>query len=178
MLRYDELGLCLGRDTVGSSHRLSIFADYFQFLVVDIESKDDFSTLWTDEAVERMVAVGDTAISLGTLRNVEVEVEIHVVDELPNLPLVGYDHVSEGSFESPTGLLAVMGCADFLPDAYRVDLPRGSYQFVYLVRGVDSITDEWSPASDLYILYLSPGDKRQPELVKDWKTTMQLKSSN
>ena len=163
---------------MGSSHRLRIFADYFQFLVMDIESKDDFSALWTDEAVERMVAVGDTAISLGTLRNMDVEVEIHVVDELPNLPLREYDHVSEGSFDSPTGSLAVMGCADFLPDAYRVDLPRGSYQFVYLVRGVDSITDEWSPASDLYILYLSPADKRPPEMVKNWKATNQRKPSN
>lgn len=112
-----------------------------------------------------MVAMGNHAISLGTLRNVDVEVEIHVVDALSSVRLAGYDHIAEGSFASPTGSLAVMGCTDFLPDAYRVELPAGSYQFIYLVRGVDSITDEWSPASDVYILYLAPGDKRQPQLV-------------
>jgi hypothetical protein len=151
--------------------RLTIFADYFQFIVMDMESGDDFSSLWTDEALERMVAVGNSAVSLGTLRNVDVEVEIHVVDELPKLPLAEYDHIAEGSFNTPTGSLAVMGCTGFLPDAYRVDVAPGSYQFLYLVRGVSSITDEWSPASDLYILYISRGEERPPALIKHWKAT-------
>lgn len=125
---------------MGASHRLTVFADYFQFIVMDSESTDDFSSLWTDEALERMVATGNHAISLGTLRNVDVEVEIHVVDALSRVRLAGYGHIAEGSFASPTGSLAVMGCTDFLPDAYRVELPPGSYQFIYLVRGVDSIT--------------------------------------
>jgi hypothetical protein len=34
-----------------------------------------------------------------------------------------------------------------------------------------SITDEWSPADDLYVLYISPGAERLPTLVKHWKST-------
>lgn len=171
-LRYDESELCFGGDVVNQNHRLSIFADYFQFLVMDMESADDFSSLWNDEAVERMIAVGHSTVSLGTLRNVDVQVEIHVVVDLPDLPLGEYDHIAEGSFEAPTGVLAVMGCTDFLPDAYRIDIRPGDYQFLYLVRGVGSITDEWSPAGDLYILYIAPGEKRVPKLLKNWKTGM------
>lgn len=157
---------------MGLNHRLTIFADYFQFLVMDMASTDDFSSLWNNESVERMVALGTSAISLGTLRNVDVQVEIHVVDDLPDLPPDEYDHIAEGSFESPTGVVAVMGCTDFFPDAYRIDVRPGDYQFLYLVQGVGSITDEWSPASDLYILYIAPGEKRAAKLLKHWKTGM------
>ena len=155
-----------------SSHRLTIFADYFQFIVMDVESTDDFSSIWTDHSLKQMVAAGNSALSFGTLRNVDVQVEIHVVRELPELALDEYDHVAEGSFQTPTGVLAVMGCTDFLPDAY-LDVLPGSYQFLYLVSGVGSITDESSPASDLYTLYISPGANCQPKLIKHWQAAMQ-----
>lgn len=156
-----------------SSHRLSIFADFFQFIVMDVESTDDFSSICTDHSLKQMVATGNSALSFGTLRNVDVQVEIHVVGELPKLALDEYDHVAEGSFQTPTGGLAVMGCTDFLPDAYRLAVPPGSYQFLYLVSGVGSITDESSPASDLYTLYISPGANRPPRLIKHWQAAMQ-----
>ncbi|WP_156885830.1 hypothetical protein [Massilia niastensis] len=173
MIGNRNLSTTFERLTVDAIHRLTMFADYFQFVAMDVDSGDDFSALWTDEALERMVAVGSSAVSLGTLRNVDVEVEIHVVDELPKLPLAEYDHVAEGSFDTPTGSLAVMGCTGFLPDAYRVDVPPGSYQFLYLVRGVGSVTDESSPANDLYILYIARGEERPPTLIKHWKAAIQ-----
>jgi hypothetical protein len=88
-----------------SSHRLIIFADYFQFIVMDVESTDDFSSIWTDHSLAQMVAAGNSAVSFGTLRNVDVQVEIHVVGQLPKLALDEYDHVAEGSFQTPTGRL-------------------------------------------------------------------------
>lgn len=154
---------------MASNCRLTLFADYFQFVVMDHASEDDFSSIWTSEALEHMVAIGDSALSLGTLRNVEVGVEVHVVPELPQCRLEEYDHVVEGSFQAPTGTIAVMGCTDFLPDAHRMQIAPGGYQFLYLVSGVDSITDEWSPADDLYTLYLSPGPGRPAALLKHWR---------
>ena len=90
-------------------HRFTIFADYFQFIVQDENSKDDFGTLWNDDAVAMMVAVGETALSLGTLRNVDVAVEVHVVDGPPEIQLEDFDHAVEGTFASPSGKIAVMG---------------------------------------------------------------------
>ncbi|MYN18412.1 hypothetical protein GTP81_16805 [Rugamonas sp. FT107W] len=63
-------------------HRFTIFADYFQFIIQDENSKDDFGTLWNDDAVASMVAVGETSLSLGTLRNVDVAVAVLLLMDL------------------------------------------------------------------------------------------------
>ena len=150
-------------------HRFTIFADYFQFIVQDENSKDDFGTLWNDDAVAMMVAVGETALSLGTLRNVDVAVEVHVVDGPPEVQLEDFDHAVEGRFTSPSGRIVVMGCTDFFPDASRLEVQSGSYGFIYLVSGASTIQTEWDPADDLYSLYIWPAERRPLHLIKQWK---------
>ena len=150
-------------------HRFTIFADYFQFIVQDEDSKDDFGALWNDAAVAVMVAAGETALSLGTLRNVDVSVELHIVDAPPRIELIDFDHAVEGAFTSPTGKIAVMGCTEFFPDASRFEVPPGSYRFIYLVSGVRTIKTEWDPADDLYSLYIWPEALRELQLLKQWK---------
>jgi hypothetical protein len=147
-------------------HRFTIFADYFQFIVQDEDSKDDFGALWNDAAVAMMVAAGETALSLGTLRNVEVPVELHVVEAPPELQLENFDHAVEGAFISPTGKIAVMGCTDFFPDASRLEIQPGTYCFIYLISGVRTIQTEWDPADDLYSLYIWPAERRELRLLK------------
>jgi hypothetical protein len=137
-----------------SVHRFRIFADYFQFIIQDENSEDDFSSIWTEEALNSMVAVGETAMCLGTLRNVDVPVEVYMLEAEPAVVLEGYDHIVEGAFMSPTGRLVAMGCTEYFPDAPRFEIAPGSYRFLYLISGVHSITAEWEPAEDLYCLYI------------------------
>lgn len=150
-------------------HRFTIFADYFQFIVQDEDSKDDFGALWNDDAVAMMVAAGETALSLGTLRNVDVPVELHVVEEPPEIRWEKFDHAVEGAFTSPSGKVAVMGSTEFFPDASRVEIQPDSYRFIYLVSGVRTIRTEWDPADDLYSLYIWPAARRELHLLKQWK---------
>lgn len=152
-----------------SVHRFNIFADYFQFIVQDEKSGDDFGSIWTEEAIHSMVAVGETAICPGTLRNVDVPVEVHVLEAEPAVVLERYDHIVEGAFRSPTGRLVAMGCTGNFPDAPRFEIAPGSYRFLYLISGVQTITAEWEPAEDLYCLYIWPGEARDPHLLKHWK---------
>lgn len=154
---------------VSSVHRFSIFADYFQFIVQDENSEDDFGSMWTEEALDHMVAVGATAVCPGTLRNVVVPVEVHVLDVEPAALLDEYDHVMEGAFSLPTGRLVVMGCTAYFPDAPRFEIAPGRYRFLYLVSGVHTITAEWEPAEDMYCLYIWPGQARTTRLLKHWK---------
>lgn len=158
-------------------NRFTIFSDYFQFIVQDENSKDDFGTLWNDDALAMMVAVGETALSLGTLRNVDVAVEVHVVDGPPEIQLEDFDHAVEGTFACPSGKIAVMGCTDFFPDASRLEVQPGSYGFIYLVSGVSTIQTEWDPADDLYSLYIWPAERRALHLIKHWKPTRLDRSS-
>ena len=152
-----------------SVNRFELFADYFQFLLMDERCEDDFASIWTPEALQLMLAVGERSISVGTLRNVNVPVEVHVLASKPELNLSGYDHASEASFSAPSGRLAVLGCTDYLPDAARIDVIPGHYQVLSVASGIDSIQTEWDPADDVYSVYLWPGTPIAPRLLKHWK---------
>lgn len=149
--------------------KFDVFADYFQFLLLDEASDDDFSILWTERALEIGVAVGQTAASFGTLRNVTVPVEIRLLAADPGIDAGEVDHLSSGYFEVPTGRLVVMGCTDYLPDAPRIEIPSGGYRFSYAMRGIESITYESDPADDSYTVYMWPGSRLDPLLHKHWK---------
>lgn len=154
-----------------SVNRLEIFADYFQFVLQDEDCEDDFSVIWTPEAVERMLAVGQRSLSVGTLRNVTVPVEIHVLSSRPDLQLSCYDHVSEASFSAPSGQVAVLGCTDYLPDAFRITVAPGQLQVLFAASGIDTIQNEWEAAKDVYSVFLWPGPPIQPRLLKHWKSS-------
>jgi hypothetical protein len=153
-----------------SDLRLIVFADYFQFIVQDEQSEDDFSELWTAGAAERALAVGESAICPGTLRNVEVAVEVHVLDEEPAFDLASVDHAVEASLWVSSGVLVVMGCTGYFAEAPRIEIPPGSYRVLSVMQGLSSITSEWGPAEDSYVVYLWPGEPRHPKLLKHWRT--------
>jgi hypothetical protein len=152
-----------------ASHRFTIFADHFQFVLMDESSKDDFSSIWTDESLRQMLAVGKMAVCPGTLRNVEVEVEVRIEDREPTIDLSVFDHIAEASLDVPSGKLAVMGSTGYLPDAPRIEVAPGTYRVLSLASGVETIKTEWEPAEDKYIVYLWPGAHQKPRLVKHWQ---------
>lgn len=150
-------------------HRFSVFADYFQFVLMDENSQDDFSVIWTEEALKRMLAVAPFSVCPGTLRNVNVDVEIEVLDQSPEIDLSAWDNAVEASISIPSGKLVVMGCTGYLPDAPRIELEPGTYQLLSLAGGIETIQTEWEPAEDLYRVYLWPGSAREPHLLKQWQ---------
>lgn len=152
-------------------HKLNLFADYFQFLIFDADSEYD-SLDWSSEAVERMLAGGTDCVAIGTLRNVTVPVEIHILDAEPQVDLALYDNVAVGSVSIPSGHLIVMGCTDYLPDALKVQVPAGNYQVLSLAQGIETIKTEWDPADEVYVVYLWPGPERKPRLVKSWRSAV------
>jgi hypothetical protein len=150
-------------------HRFTVFADYFQFIVMDEQSKDAFDLLWTPEALDMALAVGESAVCPGTLRNVDVPVEIHVCTAPPSVDPTTYDHAVEASIDIPSGVVAVMSCTGYFPDVPRFKVQPGIYRVLSLMAGTDSIETEWESANDTYILYLWAGEKRDARLLKHWK---------
>lgn len=151
-------------------HRFTIFADHFQFVLMDENSQDDFSLIWTEEAQNRMLAVAPSAVCPGTVRNVDVPVEIEVLDQSLEIDFSAWDSAVEASINIPSGKLVVMGCTDYLPDSPRISVSPGHYQIVSLAGGIDTIKNEWEPAEDLYRVYLWPGPAREPNLLKRWQS--------
>jgi hypothetical protein len=146
----------------------NIFADYFQFVVQDERSEDDFAAIWTPDALAAHTAFGKSAVCPGTLRNVEVLVEIVVTDSDPKVDLQTVDHAVEGSIEIQSGCIVVLGCTGYFPDAPRFQIQPGTYRALAVMTGIASIQTEWDPAEDKYILYLWPGQSRPPRLLKHW----------
>lgn len=149
-------------------HTFNLFADYFQFVVQDEESDDDFATIWTKDALAAQTAFGKSAICPGTMRNVEVPVEIILSDEDPLISLDDVDHAVEGSIALPSGRVVVMGCTQYFPDAPRFKIEPGTYRALAVMVGIQSIQNEWDPADDKYTVYLWPGSARHPKLLKHW----------
>jgi hypothetical protein len=154
---------------VVASYGFTIFADYFQFVAMDESSQDDFASIWTDESLERMLAVGKTAVCPGTLRNIDVDVEVRIEESEPIVDVAAFDHVAEASVDIPSGSLVVMSCTGHLPDAPRIKVSPGVYRVLSLACGTNTIKTEWEPAKDKYIVYFWPGNHRAPRLIKHWK---------
>ncbi len=151
-------------------HSFTVFADYFQFVLMDENSQDDFSVIWTEEALHRMLAVAPTAVCPGTLRNVDVSIEIEILGQAPEVELSAWDNAVEASINLPSGRLVVMGCTGYLPDAPRISILPGTYQLLSLAGGIETIKNEWEPAEDIYRVLLWPGPAREPKLLKRWQS--------
>jgi len=151
-------------------HRFTIFADYFQVVLMDERSGEPFPETWSADALDRMLVVGKSVASIGTLRNVDVPVEIQVLDAAPALDYSEWDHAVEGSIEVPSGSLVVMSCTGYLPDAPRVPIASGTYQLVFLARGLGTIDDEAGPADNLYRVCSWLGPAQAPNLIKSWRS--------
>lgn len=148
-----------------------IFADYFQFILMDDSPESDYAVTWDENALRVMIASGIKSVSLATLRNVTVPVTVCVGQFQPNIDLAQFDHAAAASLQVPSGRLVVMGCTDFLPEAARIELPADTYQLMYLAAGLESITYESDPADDRYFVNLWPGPSREPVVLKQWRAS-------
>tara|TARA_R110002049_G_scaffold308955_1_gene515167 strand:- start:52 stop:528 length:477 start_codon:yes stop_codon:yes gene_type:complete len=146
-----------------------LFADYFQLYLMDDSSEDDTSEIWTEEALERRLGIGGSTLALGTLRNVDVNLIVEVLPEAPSVDEDEWDHIVTGYISVSSGSLAVFGCTDYLPDAYRIPVEPGEYDAVYRCRGLDTIKVEWEDADDLYVISIWPGSDRESKIIKNWK---------
>lgn len=96
-----------------SRYELTLFADYHQFYIQDEDVDGNLSDAWTDEAVERLLAVAPGTVGIGTVRNVDVPVTIAVLEREPALDADKFDQVVECSIVVKSGAVVVAGCTDY-----------------------------------------------------------------
>jgi hypothetical protein len=136
------------------SHQLRLFADYHQFHLRDEAAGGDLSDAWSQAAVERMLAVSDGVVGIGTVRDMDVPVTIEFLEAEPAVDLASFDHVVEGSLVVSRGPLLVAGCTDPLPDAARFDLKPGTYRVRLSASGFDTLSDDGLDGEDRYLVQL------------------------
>jgi hypothetical protein len=75
------------------THKCELFADYYQFYLQDERVQGNLGDSWTEEAVDRSLAVAPGTIGVGTVRNMDVPVVVEVTDSAPNDDITDWDQV-------------------------------------------------------------------------------------
>jgi len=136
---------------------LTVFADYHQFYLQDDDERfGNLSDAWTPEATERLLAVSEHVVGIGTVRNMEVPVRIEVGSQLPNLDPSQWDKVNRTSLVCNTGRIVVAGCTDYFPDARRLSVNPGTYDVLVGYKGLLSLSEDGLEGDDSYHIFLAP----------------------
>jgi hypothetical protein len=135
---------------------LTIMADFHQIYVCDPAHIEDWSDLWTDQTVtDRIVACVHT-VDFGTGRNMPVPIEVFTHDASPDMIklLSGADHAVSTCFVCTSGTIRIAGCTDYEPDAFTLDVGKGSFGVAFLSFGLGTI--DGLDGDDRYELHLWP----------------------
>ena len=149
-----------------SRYELILFADYHQFYIQDENVDGYLSDAWTDEAVERLLAVAPGTVGIGTVRNVDVPVTIAILEHEPVLDTDKFDQVVECSIAVESGAIVAAGCTDYFPDAARIKIPPGPYRVRASFEGLDSVSADGLEGNDQYHLQLWPAAMGLVEILK------------
>lgn len=149
-----------------SRYELTLFADYHQFYIQDENVDGNLSEAWTDEAVERLLAVAPGTMGIGTVRNVDVPVTIAVLEREPVLDADKFDQVVECSIAVESGVIVVAGCTDYFPDAARIKLPSGPYRVRVSFESLESVSADGLEGNDQYHLQLWPAAMGSIDILK------------
>jgi len=132
-----------------------IFADYYQFYLQDETAVGDLSESWTQEAVDRLLAVAPGTVGIGTVRNLNVPVVVEASSE-PNDDTAEWDQVNECSFEVRSSCIVVAGCTDYFPDAARIEVKAGSYRARIYYGNLNSLSADGLEGNGHYRIVLWP----------------------
>ena len=147
---------------------LQIFADYHQVILQDAVAAETagWDVPWTDEVAARKLAVADSVVVIGTVRNDTVPVELVVAEGPPPADeAVDADLVTQATLAVPSGSLVCCGPTAYLPDAFRLAVEPGLYAVRVAYRGLDTLSADGLDGDDRYWVTLWPVTAEAPPQV-------------
>jgi hypothetical protein len=149
-----------------ASIELSLFADYFQFYIQDEAAESDLSEAWTEEAMDRRLAIAPGMLGIGTAQNMFVPVVVDFLEREPKDDSAEWDHVVEAGLTVASGRVVIAGCTDSFPDAIRVEIPAGEYRIRISHGGLDTVAENRLSGDDHYRLQLWLGTSTGVRILK------------
>jgi|SRR5579864_3918681 len=137
--------------------QFTLFADYFQFYLQDEGVDGDLSDSWTQEAIDRLLAIAPGTIGVGTVRNMNVPVTVEIEDSPPDEDANVWDQIIECTINVPSGRLVIAGCTDYFPDATRIELFPGSYRARIYYGNLSELSTDQLNGNDHYRIVLWRG---------------------
>lgn len=149
------------------NHRdFEIFADYYQFYLQDETAEGNLSDAWTEDAVERLLAVASGTVGVGTVRNTTVPVAIDVIDHEPKTEAHRFDHIVECSVAFGSGRVVVAGWADDFCEAPRIHVAPGMYRVRVNYAGLNTTSPNGLEGDDQYQIQLWPATEGAITILK------------
>jgi hypothetical protein len=149
-------------------YKFDIFADEYQFYLEDANPEgSSASPMFWDEAAfrRRLAALGDI-MAVGTVRSVDVPVEIAMRESTPGDDFEGWDHVVEGSLRVSSGKLVVRGTTD-LPEIY-IPVDPDTYRMRVYMGALGTGDGSGVEGEDYYRVEIWPAAFRQVRVLKEW----------
>jgi hypothetical protein len=140
-----------------SEINLELFADYFQFYLQDESADSNLGDKWTKEAVDILLALADGTIGIGTVRNMDVPINIKIFNEEPQILKDDHDlfgQINECDIEIKSGRIVVAGCTDYFPDAKRINVESGIYRTRIYYANLEKISEDGLVGEDFYEIHL------------------------
>jgi hypothetical protein len=147
-------------------HHFDLFADYHQFYLQDEPVDGNLGDSWTQEATDRLLAITDGTIGVGTVRNMTVPVDVEVLDAEPRDSFDEWDQINECSIHVKSGRIVVAGCTDYFPDAARIQVAPGIYRARIYYGKLDALSEDGLEGEDHYRVVLWAGDATPPVVLK------------
>jgi hypothetical protein len=147
-------------------HHFDLFADYHQFYLQDEPVDGNLSDSWTQEATDRLLAITDGTVGVGTARNMMVSVDVQVLDAEPHHSFDEWNQVNECSINVGSGRIVIAGCTDYFPDAARIQVAPGMYRARIYYAKLDTLSEDGLEGEDHYRVVLWRSDATPPVVLK------------
>lgn len=150
-------------------YQFSLFADYFQFYVEDENLEGTTEHIWDNEKATKLgLAIGKGIIAVGTERNFTVPFTFEIHDSEPDDDFSIWDKIYECSVNVPSGILVILGCTDYRPDAGRVKVSPQCYRARIYYGALDSVK-EFDKGDDHYKMTLWAAPFAEMKVLKESK---------
>jgi hypothetical protein len=149
-----------------TTHKYMLFADYHQFYLQDEAVQGDLSDAWTGQAVANLLALAPGTIGIGTVRDMEVPVEVEIVESEPREAFETWDQVNECDIEVTSGSIVIAGCTDYFPEAARIKVKPGSYRARIYYGNLNSLSEDALDGDDHYRLVLWMSEPKGLQVLK------------
>jgi hypothetical protein len=147
-------------------HHFDLFADYYQFYLQDELVDGNLGDSWTQEATDRLLAIADGTIGVGTVRSMTVPLDVEVIAAEPQDSFDEWDQINECSIDVKSGCIVIAGCTDYFPDAARIRVSPGMYRARIYYGNLDALSEDGLEGKDHYLVVLWPGQSMPPVVLK------------
>ncbi len=148
-------------------HKLSFFTEYYQFYILDSETKaqTNAADFWNTDADKRKLAIGESLLGVTVARYAEIKVEVKILSSEP-IEDDSADHVVETSLNLPSGLLQIKDCTSY-DTVLALNLEKGTYRV--RISSFKLWTVKGDEGDDYYVVEIWKANISETVILKGWK---------